>query len=556
MVTANNGRGLGVEKTRSQVPRTGLDDQVAAVLGPNSTRYLLEVRVRPKFEGGQVTSHSPHVPFWVRTDFPKSTQASLGHQLLLALGRVVSTKVYLSSKGTNQPTRQHLESWRHKFLQQGMSGTSIVYGNGNVDDAMRSFPPTAEVLQDTFVAVFGGAEGSEERHLTKSQQEQAAREALRREVPLKVEKTLFDRQARRLLATNYVYKERGNYRTDLVDEFPDAAAVPTCIEACAKYIPVRPEATDVTQASGPSSSTTAARQEASAAEEQDAGELVQWMSLLDEDQDETAELSSLPALQGLMERMESQAGRVVANELMAVAEEGGYGALDEMGRTRLRSLCESFHKKCTRVSKEEEVEALLWRVKALAENKAPLQNAEEMSLAKDLPDTAEIPSKRPARLQVPTTRKAETWWNPRYWSIARPTDFCYGDFVWGLDNQPVPLSVVEWIQIMYRREELEYSLPDDEVPYQAAPVNRFRHSWYDIHLSSSFWRVTETTKSVHTFMKTPGAYGYAQACAQVTPGMLEEVMLRTQQKGGKASVHSLLADKDGGLDLSHAVSKL
>ena len=182
-------------------------------------------------------------------------------------------------------------------------------------------------------------------------------------MPLKVEKALFDRQARRLRATNYVYKERGNYRTDVVDEFPDAAAVPTCIEACAKYIPVRPEATDVTQASGPSSSTTAARQEASAAEEQDAGELMQWMSLLDDDQDETAELSSLPALQGLMERMESQAARVVANELMAVAEGGGYGALDEMGRTRLRSLCESFHKKCTRVSKEEEVEALLWRVK-------------------------------------------------------------------------------------------------------------------------------------------------------------------------------------------------
>ena len=147
-------------------------------------------------------------------------------------------------------------------------------------------------------------------------------------------------------------------------------------------------------------------------------------------------------------------------------------------------------------------------------------------------------------LQVPTTRNAETWWNPAYWSIARPTDFCYGDCVWGLENQPVYLSVVEWIQLLYRREELEYSMPGDKEPYVASPVNRFRSSWYDIHLSSSFWRVTETTKSVHSFMKTPRAYGYAQASAQVTPTMLEEAMIKSEERGGRISVQSLLAGKD------------
>ena len=480
---------------------------------------------------------------WLGRHDPLFRKASLGHQLLLALGRVVSTKVYLSSKGTNQSTRQHLETWRHKFLQQGMSGTSIVYGNGSVNDAMKSFPPSAEVLQDTFVAVFGGAEVSSADNLSKAQQEQVAREALRREVGLKVEKSLFDKQARRLLATNYVYKERGNYRTDLVSELPDTAAVPACLEACAKFIPTTSDRTDVTQASGPSSSTTAARQELEAAEGQDAEELVQWMSLLDEEQDETAELTSLPALQGLLERMESQAGRVVANELLAVVEEGGYGALDDMGRGRLRQLCVDFHNKCMRISKEEEIAELLWRVQALARKPTEDDMAHPTS-GNGSTDAAESESKPPATLKVPTTRRAETWWNPAYWSIARPTDFCYGDFVWGLETQPVPLSVVEWIQIMYRREELEYSMPDDEEPYQAAPINRFRCSWYDIHLSSSFWRVTETTKSVHTFMKTPGAYGYAQACQQVTPSMLEEVMLKSHQHGGKTSVHSLLAEKD------------
>ena len=520
-----------------------------------TTKALLHKRrVPPEALVGEVpvdVCSDCHAAFWKRKPFlskaslanflwlgrhdPLFREAALGHQLLLALGRTVSTKVYLSSKGTNQSTRQQLETWRHKFLQTGMTGTAIVYGNGNIDDAMRSFPPSTEVLQDTFVAVFGGPASTSDRTLTPAQQEQAAREALRREVPLKVHKASFEKQARRLLATNYVYKERGNYRTDLVQEFPDEAAVPSCFEACAKFIPVTTDAADVTHASGPSSATTSAQQEAEAVEEQDAHELVQWMSLLDEQLDDVAELTSLPALQGLLERMESQAGRVVANELMAVVEQGGYGAMDDMGRNRLRSLCEEFHKTSAKVSKEQEIASLHYRVQALARTEQSGNGST---------DAAETEAKRPAMLQVPTTRNAESWWSPLYWSIARPTDFCYGDCVWGLEYQPVPLSVIEWIHVLYRREELEYSLPDDTEPYRAAPFNRFRRSWYDLHLTASFWRVTETTKSVHSFLKTPGAYGYASACAQVTPPMLEEVMLKSQERGGKPSVQSLLSDKD------------
>ena len=74
------------------------------------------------------------------------------------------------------------------------------------------------------------------------------------------------------------------------------------------------------------------------------------------------------------------------------------------------------------------------------------------------------------------------------------------------------------------REEAEYDVKEGE-NYKAAPINRFRVSWYEIHLLSSFWRVTETTSSVHTFMKTPGAYGYASKCAHITPEMLENALL-------------------------------
>ena len=218
--------------------------------------------------------------------------------------------------------------------------------------------------------------------------------------------------------------------------------------------------------------------------------------------------------------------------------------MDDMGRRRLRALCQDFHFQCTRLSKEQEVESLHWCVKKLATTESALQDARGNDSTSAAADASDSASKQPATLRVPTTRKAETWWNPEYWSIARPTDFCYGDCVWGLENQQVPLSVIEWIQVLYRREEQEYAMPDDEKPYQAEPVNRFRSSLYDIHLTSSFWRVTETTKSVHTFMKTPGGYGYAQACAHVTPTMLEELLLKNQNQQRNPSLQTILADKD------------
>ena len=96
--------------------------------------------------------------------------------------------------------------------------------------------------------------------------------------------------------------------------------------------------------------------------------------------------------------------------------------------------------------------------------------------------------------------------------------------------------------MLWRREEAEYDVEEGE-NYEAAAINRFRRSWYDLHLLTSFWRVTETTSSVHTFMKTPGAYGYASKCAQVSPQMIEDAILRQEQKAkGRTSLQSILAD--------------
>ena len=261
---------------------------------------------------------------WLGRHLPIFRDATLGHQLLLALGRVVSTKVYLSSKGADVVARQHHQSWRKKFLQQGMSGTAIVYGNGSADDAMASFPPDDSVLQDSFVAVFTGPES--QVILSPAEQEEQARAALRREVELHVCKATYEEQAATLMRTNYVYdKHKSGYKPDLAEKLPESLTLPACFEACAKFIPLSSNEVDVTRATGPGSATTAAQQELEAAEK-DVMELDKWLSVLEDNHEEIAEVTSLPALQGMLERMESMAGRIVANELMAVTETEGYGS--------------------------------------------------------------------------------------------------------------------------------------------------------------------------------------------------------------------------------------
>ena len=274
---------------------------------------------RPKLSKWSLSNYN-----WLGRHLPIFRDATLGHQLLLALGRVVSTKVYLSSKGADMVARQHHQSWRKKFLQQGMSGTAIVYGNGSADDAMASFPPEESVLQDSFVAVFTGPESHVT--LTPAEQEEQARAALRKEVELHVCRATYEEQAATLMKTNYVYeKHKKGYKPALAEKLPESSALPSCFEACAKFIPLASDAVDATRATGPGSATTAAHEEVEAAEK-DAVELDKWLSVLEDDHQEIAEFTSLPALQGMLERMESMAGRIVANELMAVAETSGYGS--------------------------------------------------------------------------------------------------------------------------------------------------------------------------------------------------------------------------------------
>ena len=291
---------------------------------------------------------------WLGRHEPLLRDNTLGHQLLLAIGQVVSTKVYLPIQGKDQGVRQAQTSWRQKFLQSWM----------------RSFLPSLEVMQDCFVVVFTGPDkptqedtvAMEGRTAEAPQKgEEMARKALRREVELHLEKKNFDPQARLLLDTNYVYM-KAHCCTDLVEKLPQEPAVPEVFHACAECVSVDAAMDDVSKANGPVSATTAGEQERDAASDESMLGSTPWLSVLDDDQ---AQISSLLALDALLEQMERQERRVVANEVKAMLTEGGYGALDELGRKKLLKICDDFYDQCRKVRREDELAALWDRIRCL-----------------------------------------------------------------------------------------------------------------------------------------------------------------------------------------------
>ena len=78
-------------------------------------------------------------------------------------------------------------------------------------------------------------------------------------------------------------------------------------------------------------------------------------------------------------------------------------------------------------------------------------------------------------------------------------------------DQRLPRAIVNCLRRLRSADE-----------YKAEKVHRFRTSWHVLHLAYSFWRVTETTKSTHSALKTPGTYGWARRLQQLTPEMIQQ----------------------------------
>jgi hypothetical protein len=153
---------------------------------------------------------------WIGRWDPLFRKANIAHQMLLALARIVTTKVVLRPEGRATSRSGQEPSWDFLFHQSGMIGSVILFGNASCTKALPSFPPQS--VSDSFAVSFIGCppehpKGSpddalkfEGLRLDEQNLQQQARTVVKGIAKLKIDKAEFDEQAAALRQTNVVYK--------------------------------------------------------------------------------------------------------------------------------------------------------------------------------------------------------------------------------------------------------------------------------------------------------------------------------------------------------------
>ena len=175
---------------------------------------------------------------WIGRWDPLFRDTNLAHQMLLALARIVTTKIVLRPDGSKSSDASANNSWDFLFHQSGMIGTAILFQNADCGEAMQHFPP--EKINDSFAVSFvadvnGGSTG----------QKQADAQAFvaSKIAKLRVNRKDFDAQGETLVKTNVVYADK-EYRRDLVATWvpdPNSPTVPSVITDAVVAVPVEEE---------------------------------------------------------------------------------------------------------------------------------------------------------------------------------------------------------------------------------------------------------------------------------------------------------------------------
>ena len=144
---------------------------------------------------------------WLGRWDPLFRNANLAHQMLLALARIVTTKVVLRPEGRATSRSGDGAQWDFLFHQSGMIGSAILFGNADAKEALAVFPP--KTVNGEFAVSFiskpkesgpkGCPEGSERDESGEAQKE--ARRVVQGIAKLKVHRAEFDRQAQALRTT-------------------------------------------------------------------------------------------------------------------------------------------------------------------------------------------------------------------------------------------------------------------------------------------------------------------------------------------------------------------
>ena len=420
---------------------------------------------------------------WLGRWMPLFRNANLSHQMLLALARIVTTKLVLRPEGNaKQTTGGGTGAWDFLFHQSGMIGSAILFGNGSCKEALDHFPPTA--FQGEFAVSFvgkidpGDAVSPPDAILAQDGLDaaaQAAQLAAQRAVKgiakLKVDRGEMDAQAERLQATNVVYKTK-HYQADVVARWCPDKAVPVVPPLIVdRVIAVEPDAADDDNRrdpagrvlfSGPGDATAAGEAERADADVE-AAKQAQFISAFSPDDipgmSQSAACMEVAALENQLNEVENATKRSIAAEAESLIE-GGAGLVDEAGQARILEICQKVRKSAEKLALPDR----LYKIQdELRKASMGLKNWQMDDASKGLDplqqDGAEAQPKVLAELACPTDRTPLSLWDWRIWTQARPTLWAYGD-AGNLDprREDAPLLTHEWITAMCIREEMEYDV--------------------------------------------------------------------------------------------------
>lgn len=406
---------------------------------------------------------------WLGRWDPLFRDANLTHQMLLALARIVTTKVVLRPEGNIKQTGNDTkQSWDFLFHQSGMVGSAVLFGNASCTKALASFPPAS--LHGEFAVSFVGAvpqpsdltgcsgdsvdaeaQGTADMDDVQWCRQLAALRAVKGIAKLTVRRTEFDQQALALQSTNVVYKnatyERGLIATWCPD--PSTPRVPPPVLATVVAVPPADAddsgTTDLAGtvlARGPADATVAGESE-HADQQLAAAEQARFVSAFHPDDVPGAQHSSacleVAALQHQLDEIQCASKRSIAAEVES-ALEGGACLVDEAGRERLLDMCSQLRSHAKRLSHPERAQKL----------QAELQKAALGHQVWQRPDGEPVTV---AELICPRNDQPLSLWDWSVWAQARPTLWRYGD-AGNLDPRRAGSQLLthEWITTLCIRE--------------------------------------------------------------------------------------------------------
>ena len=225
---------------------------------------------------------------WLGRWPPVLRRCNLSHQMLLAIARIVTTKVVLRPEGRANQQQGTENRWDFLFHQSGMIGSAILFGNASCTDALPTEPPAAAdskpasyppaSLGESFAVSFVGPVPDEPSPSARGPSscadgdlmhaQRRAKHAVSKIAKLMVKHNEFVDESSFLQRHNYVYKTWARRDDSLLAEWNiQPGAEPTVPDVILdRVVAVPADEPGTVQAAGPGDATAAGQAEQEDAE--------------------------------------------------------------------------------------------------------------------------------------------------------------------------------------------------------------------------------------------------------------------------------------------------